>query len=132
MKRLFTIMVASVCLASCGDGDGDDAPNPAEQKAAYNRQAVIGKWVNRYSAPIQTTDYKEVADHDTLQFFTDGTYRWAYEKSAISGTGNYSVDDVYLKTRTFVYYISFGSDYMKLDEVGFRLSGKSYRYYRTE
>ena len=29
MKRLFTIMVAAICLASCG-GDGDDAPNPAE------------------------------------------------------------------------------------------------------
>lgn len=132
MKRLFTIMVAAVCLASCGGGDGDDAPNPAEQKAAYNRQAVIGKWVNRYSAPIQTIDYKEVENHDTLQFFTDGSYRYAYEKSAINGTSQYSVDDVYLKTRTLVYYISFGSDYMQLDEVGFGLSGKSYRYYRFQ
>lgn len=132
MKRLFTIMVAAVCLASCGGGDGDDAPNPAEQKAAYNRQAVIGKWVNRYSAPIQTTDYKEVENHDTLQFFTDGSYRYAYEKSVISGTSQYSVDEVYLKTRTLVYYISFGNDYMQLDEVGFGLSGKSYRYYRFQ
>ena len=131
MKRLFTIMVAAICLASCG-GDGDDAPKPAEQKAAYNRQAIIGKWVNRYSAPEGTNDFKEVADHDTLQFFTDGTYRWAYEKSAISGTGNYSVDDTYLKAGAMVYDISFGDGFMQLNENGFGSYDKAYRYYRTE
>ena len=132
MKRFFTFLVAVVFLASCGGGDGDDTPNQTEQKAAYNKQAVIGKWVNRYCAPVQTNDFKEVDDHDTLQFNSDGSYRYAYEKSAISGTSHYSVDDIYLKTGAVVYYISFSNDFMQLEEVGFGSYGQKYKYYRTE
>lgn len=129
MKRLFTIIVAAVCLASCGGGDGDDAQNPAEQKAAYNKQAVVGKWVSRLYAP-KYKSFREVAVHDTIALNADGTYRQTSEKSSIKMEGNYKVDDVYLSLEVQTYYLSFSKDTMVLGNIGFGDDNCTYKYVR--
>lgn len=129
MKYSSILMTATIMLLSCGGDDGSNEPSQVDQKAAYNKQAVVGKWVSRLYAP-KYKSFREVAVHDTIALNADGTYRQTREQSSIQMKGNYKVDDVYLSLEVQTYYLSFSKDTMVLGDIGFGDDNCTYKYVR--
>ena len=129
MKYYSILMTAAIMLLSCGGDDGSNEPSQVDQKAAYNKQAVVGKWVSRLYAP-KYKSFREVAVHDTIALNADGTYRQTREQSPIQMKGNYKVDDVYLSLEVQTYYLSFSKDTMVLGDIGFGDDNCTYKYVR--
>lgn len=133
MKHFLILITAimSVCFIACGSDDNNE-PSQTERTAAYNRQAVVGKWVKKFYVSQYGKGNIDPTDHDTLTLNTDGSYRHVYEKSSIWMTGQYSVDDVYLKLEVELFTLSFSKDTMLLKDVGFGADNAINKYVRLK